>query len=82
MKLSVTITVEEIEPKLLDITCKSLEPEVGEEEKLSRGKVDLYCDNNRITIRLESDKLSNTEAMLSSYINLLKIIFDVHEANL
>ncbi len=82
MKLSVTVTVEETDSKLLGITCKSLEPEVKEEEKLSRGKVDLYCDDTKITIHLESDKLSNTEAMLSSYINLLKIIFDVHEANL
>ncbi len=82
MKLLATITVEEIDHKLLNTTCKSLEPEVREEEKLSRGKVDLYCGDNRVTIRLESGKLSNTEAMLSSYINLLKIIFDVHEANL
>jgi tRNA threonylcarbamoyladenosine modification (KEOPS) complex Pcc1 subunit len=82
LKLSATIVAKETDKKLWSMVCKSLEPEVEEEKKLSRGKVDLYCNNDNVVIQLETDKLSSMEAILSSYINLLKIIFDVYEANL
>jgi tRNA threonylcarbamoyladenosine modification (KEOPS) complex Pcc1 subunit len=63
------------------MVCISLIPEIREEERMGRGKVILQCDKG-VIIDIKAHKIGDIQALLSSYLGLLKVIFDVYRANL
>ncbi len=75
------IEVTEAGADFYGVLCDSLAPEIKEEEKMARGIIRLYC-NKRVVISLKAHKKGDLQALLSSYLGLLKVILDVYKANL
>ena len=81
MLIEATIEVTETSQDFHRILCDSLAPEIKEEEKMARGIIRLYC-NEQIIISLKASKKGDLQALMSSYLGLLKLILDVYKANL
>ncbi|MCE4614886.1 MAG: hypothetical protein F7B60_05110 [Desulfurococcales archaeon] len=81
MLIEAEVKIDESNRDFNRIVCNSLAPEIKEEEKMARGKIMLKCDQP-IIVGIKTSKIGELQALLSSYLGLLKIILDVYRANL